>query len=179
MEHTLPTFFDSQMFSTVPAGKMKFLPCNFNFVESIFMNKTIPGDPSFSDSWQGAQFFEEWNKELELKLSLEIRWLDDVAVVACKGRIVFRKEAAALSDAVAELLPQTRQLVLELSQVEAVDGAGLGELLAMLPRAQASGCAMKLVGLSKRVREVLELTRVASVFEIHPSVEEALLAVHA
>jgi anti-sigma B factor antagonist len=129
-------------------------------------------------TWPGMQLLWEWNKEPELKLSLEIRMSDDVAVVTCKGRIVFRNEAAALSYTVAELLPQARQLVLELSEVETMDGAGLGELLALLACAQASGCSMKLAAPSKGVRELLELTRVASVFEIHPTVDDALLAAH-
>jgi anti-sigma B factor antagonist len=123
----------------------------------------------------------EWNKEPELNLSLEVRMSEDVAVVACKGRIVYCNEVAALSYAVDELLPRARQLVLELSQVETMDGAGLGELLALLARAQARGCTMALAAPSKGVRELLDLTRVASAFEIHATVNDALRAaqVHA
>lgn len=138
------------------------------------MNET----PSYA-AWPGVQLLWEWNKEPELKLNLEIRMSEDVAVVFCKGRIVYRNEVAALSCTVAELLLQTRQLVLELSHVETMDGAGLGELLALLARAQARGCAMKLAAPSKGVRALLELTRVASLFEIHPTVDDALQAAHA
>ena len=114
-----------------------------------------------------------------MKLSLEIRRCDNVAVVACKGRIVYGNEVEALSYTVADLFPQSRQLVLELSQVETMDGAGLGELLALLALAQARGCTMKLAAPSKGVRELLELTRVASAFEIHSTVNNALLAARA
>jgi anti-sigma B factor antagonist len=114
-----------------------------------------------------------------LKLSLEVRMNEDVAVVACKGRIVYCNEVAALSYTVSDLLPRARQLVLELSEVETLDGAGLGELLAMLARARASGCSMKLAAPSKGVRELLDLTGVASVFEIHDTVNDALFAAHA
>ena len=74
-----------------------------------------------------------------MKLSFEIRMSEDLAVVICKGRIVYRKEVAALGYTIADLLPQARQLVLDLSQVETMDGAGLGELLALLARASITG----------------------------------------
>lgn len=131
------------------------------------------------ETWPGVQLLWEWNQEPELKLSLEIRMRDDVAIVACKGRIVYRNEVAALSYTVADLLPQVRQLVLELSQVETMDGAGLGELMSLLSLAQDRGCILKLAAPSKGVRELLDLTRVASAFEIHPTVSDALLAAHA
>jgi anti-anti-sigma regulatory factor len=60
-----------------------------------------------------------------------------------------------------------------------MDGAGLGELLALLALAQARGCTMKLADPSKAVRELLELTRVASAFEIHATVNDALRVAHA
>jgi anti-anti-sigma factor len=134
---------------------------------------------SSQTAWPGAPLLWEWNKEPELKLSLEIRRCDNVAVVACKGRIVYGNEVEALSYTVADLFPQSRQLVLELSQVETMDGAGLGELLALLALAQARGCTMKLADPSKAVRELLELTRVASAFEIHATVNDALRVAHA
>jgi anti-anti-sigma factor len=126
-----------------------------------------------------VQLHWELNEEPELKLSLGVRMSEDVAVVNCKGRIVYRKEVAALSYAVADLLLQARQVVLELSGVESMDGAGVGELLAILARAQESGCVFTLAAPSKPVRALLELTRVATAFEIYSSVDEALLAAHA
>ncbi len=114
-----------------------------------------------------------------MKLSFEIRMSEDLAVVICKGRIVYRKEVAALGYTIADLLPQARQLVLDLSQVETMDGAGLGELLALLARAQSRGCTMKLAAPNKAVRELLELTRVASAFEVHNTVNDALLGARA
>ncbi len=133
-------------------------------------------ETSSCTAWPGTELLWEWNKEPELKLSLQIRTSDDATVVYCKGRIVYRKEVAALSCTLAELLPQTRQLVLEMSEVESMDGAGLGELLAALSCAQARGCRMILAAPSRRVRELLDMTRLASVFEVHDSVEDAVPA---
>ena len=109
------------------------------------------------------------------KLSLEIRVSDDVTVVYCRGRIVY-DEAATLSEKLAELLPHSRQIVLELSGVNVIDGAGLGEFVVLLMWARANQGAIKLAAPTRPVYEVLKLTRLASVFEIHPRPEDAILA---
>jgi anti-sigma B factor antagonist len=116
------------------------------------------------------------NKESQLKLSLEIYANDDVIVVGCKGRVVYGNEAAALSSRVGEFLPRARMLVLELSQVEIIDGAGLGELLVLLNLARANRCAMKLAAPSQRVRGLLELTNLHTVFEIHSTLDDAMVS---
>ena len=74
------------------------------------------------------QHLNSQDKESELRLSLETRVTEDVAVIRCKGRIAYGIEAAALSGEIAELAPQTRRVVIDLSGVEMIDAAGLGEL---------------------------------------------------
>jgi hypothetical protein len=65
-----------------------------------------------------------------LKLDIETRMTDDgVTIVFCTGRIVYRDEAAALAKTILRLITDGRNLVLDLSGVEMVDGAGLGELV--------------------------------------------------
>jgi anti-anti-sigma factor len=64
--------------------------------------------------------------------------------------------------------------VLDLSEVEMMDGAGLGELVILRARAQAAGSAMKIADPSNLVRELLDLTNLSSVFEIYPTVEDAV-----
>lgn len=108
-----------------------------------------------------------------MKLSLEVWENQNGTVVRCRGRIVYR-EAAALSQKVSELLPHSRRLVLDLEGVEMIDSAGLGELVLLHMWAQAAGCEVKLAGASENIRQLLELTNLASVFEIHPSAEQAL-----
>ena len=121
-----------------------------------------------------AQLCLKLNKESKLKSSLEVTVTDDVLVVKCRGRLVDRDQAAALFGEVIRLLPQSQQFVLDLSEVEMIDGAGLGELVTLLEHAQASGSAMKIASPSKFVRELLDLTNLSSVFEIYPTVEDAV-----
>jgi anti-sigma B factor antagonist len=127
---------------------------------------------------QGAVAFE-LNKEPKLKLSLETRNRGDVMIVHCQGRIVYRDEAAALSRLVAELLQHARKLVLDLSGVSSIDSAGIGELALFQTWAQARGIDFKCAGPNSLIRNLLDLTNLDSVLEIHPSLESAVASFRA
>jgi anti-anti-sigma factor len=116
------------------------------------------------------------HKEWKLKLSLETRNSGDVIIVHCQGRIVYRDEALALSQLVGELLQCGSKVVLDLSGVSSIDSAGLGELVLLHRRAQSQKAEMKYANPSPLVRDLLGLTNLDSVFEIHPSLYDALAA---
>jgi anti-sigma B factor antagonist len=109
-------------------------------------------------------------------LNVTIRSQNDVTIVHCQGRIVYRDEATALSDKIVQMLPNARKLIIDLTSVEMIDSAGLGELVVLYVWAQAKGNSIKLAAPDRRVREVLELTNLASVFPIHPTLDEALFS---
>ena len=111
-----------------------------------------------------------------MKLDLETRTIEDVTVLSCKGRFTYRDEATAFSRKIAELLPDARQLIVELSGLEVIDSAGLGELVVVHMWIRASGCSLKLAGANPRIRQLLELTNLLSVFDVHPTLDDALLA---
>lgn len=113
-------------------------------------------------------------KELQLKLSLETRNFGDVIIVHCQGRIVYREEAAALSRMVCDLLPHTTKLVLDLSGVDSMDSAGIGELAFLLVKAQQNNVNFKCAGANATVRNLLDLTNLDTVLDVHPSVFSAL-----
>jgi len=111
-----------------------------------------------------------------LKLSLETRNQGDVVVVHCQGRVVYREEAAALSGVVREILENGSKVVLDLSGVGSIDSAGIGELAFLHNWARSQNADLKCASPSPLVRELLDLTNLDSVLEIHPSVHEALAA---
>ena len=90
-----------------------------------------------------------------------------------KGRIAYGIEAAALSGEIAELAPQTRRVVLDLSGVVMIDAAGLGELVSVALAAQASGCSVTPAAPGDFIRHLLELTKLTSVVEVYPTLEAA------
>jgi anti-sigma B factor antagonist len=81
-----------------------------------------------------------------------------------------------LSGEIAELAPQTRRVVIDLSGVEMIDAAGLGALISVVLAAQASQCSVKLAAPGNLIRQLLELTKLTPVFEVHPTLEAASVA---
>src|SRR5207247_10137198 len=112
-------------------------------------------------------------QEPKLRLRLETRVAEDVTVICCKGRIAYGAEAAALSGEFSELAPQTRRVVIDLSSVEMIDAAGLGALISAALTAQASQCSVKLAAPGYLIRQLLELTKLTSVFELYPTLDAA------
>ncbi len=115
-------------------------------------------------------------KEWQLKLSLETRNCGEVIIVHCQGRIVYRDEAAALSRIAGNVLTQTANLVLDLSGVHSMDSAGIGELALLQVRARERNVNLKCAGANRMVRTLLDLTRLDTVMDVHPSLESALAA---
>ncbi len=111
-----------------------------------------------------------------MKLDLETRTIDNVTVLSCRGRFTYRDEATAFSENIAGLLPKARQIVVDLSGLEAIDRAGLGELVVVHMWIRASGCSLKLAGANTRIRQLFELTNLLSVFDVHPTLDDALLS---
>ena len=115
-------------------------------------------------------------KESKLKLSLETSNCGEVSIVHCQGRVVYRDEAAALSRLVAEVLQKGGKVVLDLSGVTIIDSAGFGELVFLYTWARSQNADLKCASPTPFVRQLLDLTNLDSVLEIHPSVCEALAA---
>jgi anti-sigma B factor antagonist len=116
-------------------------------------------------------------KEDRLFLILETTKLGEALILRCKGRIVFRDEVIALSTVVGDAIQSSRLVILDLHGVSAIDSAGLGELVALHMWAQGSGCNLKMIGLSSRIRRLLELTNLTSVFEIYATEADAIAEV--
>jgi len=130
---------------------------------------------STSALWE-EQLLSSQDKESKLGLSLETRVTEDMTVICCKGRIAYGIAASALSDGIVELAPRTSRVVIDLSGVDMIDAAGLGALISVALRAQATQCSVKLAAPGNLIRQLLELTQLTSVFEVHPTLDAATMA---
>lgn len=102
-------------------------------------------------------------------LKVHTRNLGNVAVVCLQGRIV-NGETASLREAVDSHLDASA-VVLDLAQVSTIDASGLGLMLSLRQQAEAHGVGLKLMNVSKFVKQVFEITRLDTVFEVIPRVE--------
>ena len=101
-------------------------------------------------------------------LALTLECLGDVTILHCAGRIVAGKEADLLRKAVLCQL-DGGTVVLDLAQVGAVDGGGIGTLVFLHASAGTAGTEFKLMNPTHSVRELLEVTHLDSVFDISAS----------
>ncbi len=109
-------------------------------------------------------------------LNLKTRKIGDVLVIDCEGAIVYGEEATLLRKTVKDLLPEHHELVLGLAEVRMVDSNGLGALVGLLGSAQAVNGQLKLAALAARVNNALTVSKLAQLFKIYPTVEEAVEA---
>jgi anti-sigma B factor antagonist len=110
-----------------------------------------------------------------MPLSLHSRQIGDVTVVRCSGRIIEGPESAALKDHLAEL-SRDPFVVLNLGEVDFVDSSGLGLLVRLLTRSHAAGGDLKLCAVRPRIREVVRITRLDTLFELPASEDDAVQA---
>jgi anti-sigma B factor antagonist len=110
-----------------------------------------------------------------MQLKIGTRKLNDgIIVVDCAGRIVFGDETAALRDHVRGLFGDGSRVVLNLADVTYIDSGGLGTLVALYTTARNAGGATKLARLTPRVGDLLQVTKLLTVFEVYDSEEEAV-----
>ncbi len=108
-----------------------------------------------------------------MQLQTSTRTFGNALILDCSGRIVFGDETASLRDQVKELLKTSKRIVLNLANVNYIDSSGVGTLVAVYASARNAGGEIKLAALSGRVKDVLAITKLGSVFQTFPTVEEA------
>jgi anti-sigma B factor antagonist len=109
-----------------------------------------------------------------MQLKLTVRTHDDIVVVDCAGRIVFGEESADLRDTVKMVITQSKRIVLNLSGVSYIDSGGLGTLVALYTTARNSGGSIKLANLTPRVGDLLQVTKLVTIFDVYDSEEKAI-----
>jgi anti-anti-sigma factor len=87
----------------------------------------------------------------------------DAVVVRLTGKLV-AGGTEPLQAEIAKLIPTTKHLVLDLSELAYMDSMGLGTIIRLYVSAKSAGCHLELINLGKRVRELLGMTNVLSVF---------------
>jgi anti-sigma B factor antagonist len=109
-----------------------------------------------------------------MALNLDVSRIENIAVVRCRGRMVFGEESDELRRVVLGLLKETSRIVLNLAWVEHIDSSGLGTLVASFISARHRGAEIRFAGLSPRARQVLTGTNMHRLFKIYESTDEAI-----
>ena len=103
-----------------------------------------------------------------MALTIASREVDGVTVLDLSGRITLGEGSVQLREAVRDLISKgARNILLNLSDVNYIDSSGLGELVSAFTTAKNQGASVKLLGLTKKVKDVLQLTKLYTVFDIY------------
>lgn len=100
------------------------------------------------------------------ELNLETTRTPEETIVRCSGKITLGS-SAVLQTTVRVLIPQTKCVVLDLTDVSYMDSFGLGAIMGLYFSAKRQHCGLKLINLNQRLQELFRITKLAAVFEGH------------
>jgi len=111
-----------------------------------------------------------------MALKLSSRTIEGVKVIDCVGRIVFGDEASQLRETVKRELAENNRVVLNLAEVSYIDSGGIGTMVSLFTTARNAGGDIKLANLTKRVGDLLQITKLITVFESYDDEQKAARA---
>jgi anti-sigma B factor antagonist len=108
-------------------------------------------------------------------MQIEERVVDNVTILDLKGKVTLGEGDEALKDKINSLVQQGRnRILLNLGEVPYIDSAGLGQIVRTYTTVTRDGGQLKLVHLTKRIEDLLMITKLLTVFETFDSESEAL-----
>jgi len=100
-------------------------------------------------------------------LSITSREIDSITILDLSGRITLGEGSVQLRDSIRDLLAKSvKHILLNMGDVNYIDSSGLGELVYALTSIKNQGGELKLLNLTKKVSDVLQLTKLYTVFDI-------------
>ncbi len=103
-----------------------------------------------------------------MSVKLNTRQVGDVTVMDVAGRITLGEGSSAMRDALRELVTKSqKKILLNLADVSYIDSSGIGELVSGFTTVANSGGQLKLLNLNKRVKDLLQITKLYTVFDVH------------
>jgi len=110
-----------------------------------------------------------------VSVKLNTRQVGDVSVVDVAGRITLGEGSSALRDLMRELVGKgQKKILLNLGEVSYIDSSGIGELVSGFTTVTNNGGELKLLNLNKRVKDLLQITKLYTVFDVHEDEASAI-----
>lgn len=99
------------------------------------------------------------------RLKIDVERDGDTVKVLCSGKLVAGVNEYLYAD-VSRLIPESKRIVLDLTELTYMDSRGLGTIIRLFVSARAAGCDLELVNVGERVRQLLGLTNLLSIFTV-------------
>jgi anti-sigma B factor antagonist len=103
-----------------------------------------------------------------VSVKLSTRQVGNVTVIDVAGRITLGEGSSALRETLRDLVAKNHtKILLNLADVTYIDSSGIGELVSGYTTVTNTGGSLKLLNLNKRVKDLLQITKLYTVFEVH------------
>ncbi len=110
-----------------------------------------------------------------MSMAISARRLDDVEILDLAGRITIGEGTLMLRAKIQNMLDAGEtKFLLNLADVDYIDSSGLGELVSSFTTVKNQGGVLKLLGLTHRVRDLMQITKLLTVFDVYDDEPEAL-----
>ena len=110
-----------------------------------------------------------------MDLNISNKQIGEVSVIALKGRIVLGEGSSSLRERIKSLVGDgKKKIVVNMANVTYIDSAGLGTLVAARVSAEKEGTVLLLSDLGNKFHEVLQVTRLKTIFSVYPTEAEAI-----
>src|SRR5207253_10842974 len=132
--------------------------CEDHPVQCGHRNQTRKARPRSTRGRQGG---------FPVNLKTSARQVDGVTIVDCSGRITLGEGSVVLRDVVKDLLSKgQKKILLNLGDVNYIDSSGIGELVSAYTTVKNQGGELKLLNLTKKVHDLLQITKLYTVFDV-------------
>jgi len=102
-----------------------------------------------------------------VSMKISTRQVDGVTILDCSGRITLGEGSIILRDNVSQLLAKgQKKILLNLGEINYIDSSGIGELVTAFTTARKQGGELKLLNLTKKVHDLLQITKLYTVFDV-------------
>jgi anti-sigma B factor antagonist len=102
-----------------------------------------------------------------VSMKISTRQVDGITIVDCSGRITLGEGSVTLRDTVSQLLAKNqKKILLNLGDVNYIDSSGIGELVSAFTTVRKQGGDLKLLNLTKKVHDLLQITKLYTVFDV-------------
>ena len=110
-----------------------------------------------------------------MSIKLNIRQVGDVTVIDAIGRITLGEGSSIFREEIKDLVSKgNKKILLNLAEVSYIDSSGIGELVSGFTSVSNAGGQLKLLKLTKRIQDLLQITKLYTVFEVFDDEAKAL-----
>jgi anti-sigma B factor antagonist len=108
-------------------------------------------------------------------MKIEMRTIGDIRVLDCSGKITLGEGTMTVRNTVLDVLKDGgKKIILNLADVNYIDSSGIGELVRTYITVSSGGGQLKLLSLTKKIQELLQITKLLTVFQVYDSESAAL-----